>query len=58
MRARWRSISFPATGPNRDGARWTVVSSDASRTLLNSGVIDYFYVENALASVRTPVFVD
>jgi diadenosine tetraphosphate (Ap4A) HIT family hydrolase len=35
-----------------------VVSSDASRTLLNSGVIDYFYVENALASVRTPVFVD
>ena len=35
-----------------------VFSSDDKRKLLDSGAIDYFYVENALASVRTSFFVD
>jgi diadenosine tetraphosphate (Ap4A) HIT family hydrolase len=35
-----------------------VISSDDKRKLLDSGAIDYFYVENALASVRTPFFID
>jgi diadenosine tetraphosphate (Ap4A) HIT family hydrolase len=35
-----------------------VLSSDDNRKLLDSGAIDYFYVENALASVRAPFLVD
>lgn len=35
-----------------------VLSTDEERVMLESGVIDYTFVERALASVHTPLFID
>jgi len=55
-RARWNGNHGLVGGLELLGE--LVLSTDDERSLLDHGLIDYGFVENALRSVRTPMFVD
>ena len=55
-KSRWNGVDGLVGGLEILGE--LVFSSDENRKLLDSGAIDYFYVENALASVRALFLID